>query len=67
MPVGVLRHDRRLVSIRKSDNPSGEGKHFLNDVECYSVVRNCHMWTLIITASYLLVDTVFVLECVSLR
>ena len=38
-----------------------DGKTFLNNEECRTVARNSHVWTCLFTASYLLVDTVFIL------
>ena len=46
---------------------SGEGKTYFNNEECTEVVRNCHIYNLIIGASYFLVDTFSLFETIKAR
>jgi len=45
----------------------GDDKTFFNDEQCRLKPRNSHVWTCYFTASYLLVDTGFVLFKVGLH
>ena len=45
----------------------GEGKTFLNDEDCRLVPRNSHVWLCYFTASYLLVDTFWLVFFVGLH
>ena len=44
-----------------------EGKTFLNDESCRLTCRNSHLWTCTFTASYLLVDTAFILVFLGIK